>query len=41
MNLKNRQRILAVARFLDRRAAGLRKYVQNHTPKRPRKVSPT
>ncbi len=41
MNLKNRQRLLALARFLDRRAAGLRSYVKAHTPRRARNVAPT
>lgn len=36
MNLKNRNRLLAVARLLDRRAAGIRVYVRRVTPKRAR-----
>jgi len=38
MNLTNRRRILALARFLDRRAASLRAFVRRVTPKRERRV---
>lgn len=34
MNLKNRNRLLALARFLDRRAAAIRATVKRNTPKR-------
>lgn len=37
MNKANRQRLLALARFLDRRAASLRAYVKRVTPKRERR----
>lgn len=36
MNLKNRQRLLAVARLLDRCALRIRAYVVKVTPKRKR-----
>ncbi len=38
MNKANRQRLLAFARFLDRRASGIRNYVKRVTPKRARNV---
>lgn len=34
MNKPNRDRILSLARLLDRMAAGLRSYVKRKTPKR-------
>jgi hypothetical protein len=34
MNLRNRQRLLAFARLLDRRAARIREFVKRRTPKR-------
>lgn len=37
LSLRNRQRILAVARLLDSAAARLRKFVAARTPRRPRK----
>lgn len=36
MNKRSRDRLLALARFLERRAAGLRAYVRAKTPRRPR-----
>ena len=36
MNLKTRRRLLALARFMQRRAKGLRAYVKARTPRRPR-----
>lgn len=41
MNLRNRQRLLAIARLLDRRAAAIRSYVKASTPKRKRSDSPS
>jgi hypothetical protein len=38
MNVRNRQRLLAFASWLDRCAARVRKYVASVTPKRPRKT---
>jgi len=38
MNKRNRDRILTLARFLERRAASLRAYVRRVTPKRERRV---
>lgn len=37
MNLKRRQKLLAIARWMDRRSAAIRKYVAANTPKRARK----
>ena len=38
MSFKNRRRLIALARFLDRRAASLRAYVRRVTPKRERRM---
>ncbi len=34
MSLRNRQRLLAIARLLDRRAADIRAFVKKRTPRR-------
>lgn len=36
MNLRNRQRLLSIARYLDRCALRIRKYVREQTPRRKR-----
>lgn len=38
MNLRNRQRLLSLAKYLDKRAEAIRAYVKRVTPKRPRKT---
>jgi len=38
ISVKNRKRLIGVARFLERRAAQIRKYVAANTPKRGDKV---
>lgn len=38
MKKSHRDRLLALARFFDRRAASIRAYVKRNTPPRPRKV---
>lgn len=38
MKLKYRNRLLWLASFLDRRAAAIRRYVREHTPKRKGKL---
>jgi hypothetical protein len=39
MTKKNRERLLSLARLLDRWAMQLRAYVRKNTPKRARKVA--
>lgn len=41
MNLKNRTRLLSLAKRLDRWAFRLRRYVDAQTPKRKRRVATT
>lgn len=38
MNLRNRQRLLTLARLLDRWAMQIRAYVRKQTPKRQRRA---
>lgn len=38
MNLRNRQRLLALARWFDRCALRIRKYVASVTPKRSKRI---
>ncbi len=38
MNVRNRQRLLAFAKWLDNCALRIRRYCREQTPKRPRKT---